>query len=58
MADEATEESNTIDLILTNHPTCFNRVKTIPVISDHDIVFAEIHTIISKQTWKSKDKPI
>ncbi|CAG2205559.1 unnamed protein product [Mytilus edulis] len=54
MVEEPTRESNTLDLIITNYPNCFNRVETISGISDHDIVFAELNTIPSKQTQKPR----
>jgi hypothetical protein len=45
MVEEPTRESNTLDLIITNFPNCFNRIETIPELSDHDIIFAELKTI-------------
>ncbi|CAG2222065.1 unnamed protein product [Mytilus edulis] len=54
MVEEPTRESNALDLIIPNFPNSFNKVETIPGISDHDIVFAELNTILSKQTKKPK----
>ncbi|CAG2250335.1 unnamed protein product [Mytilus edulis] len=55
MVEEPTKESNTLDLIITNYPNSFIRVETIHGISDHDIVFAELKTIPSKQTQKPRN---
>jgi hypothetical protein len=48
MVEEPTRESNTLDLIITNFPNYFNRIETIPGLSDHDIVFAELNKTYPK----------
>lgn len=42
LVEEPTRGLNTLDLLVTNNPSRFTRIKTIPGISDHDIVFSEI----------------
>ena len=51
---EPTRRSNTLDLIATNLPDRINRVKVIPGISDHEIVFMElsVHLNYRKQPRK------
>jgi hypothetical protein len=58
MVEEPTRESNTLDLIITNFPNCFNRIETIPGLSDHDIVFAELKTIPTKRTQRPRKIPL
>ena len=49
LVDKPTRDERTLDLILTNTPSLFNGIKTLPPIgkSDHDIVFTECN--ISKK---------
>ncbi|CAC5421635.1 unnamed protein product [Mytilus coruscus] len=47
IVEEPTRQTNTPDLLITNHPNSFKRVETLPGVSDHDIVFAEISVILS-----------
>ena len=52
LVEEPTREANTLDLIISNCPQLFPRVKVLPGLSDHDAVFCEIkvHTQMRKQT--------
>ena len=36
-----TRLNNTLDLFLTNHPSCINKCQPIPGISDHEIVYID-----------------
>ena len=58
LVEHETRGDNILDLILTNNPSKFNRVETLPGISDHDIVFAEIDTNIIKKTQKPRNIPL
>jgi hypothetical protein len=58
MVEEPTREPNTLDLIITNFQNCFNRIETIPGLSDHDIVFAELNTIPTKCTQRPRKIPL
>ena len=42
IVDQLTRGENTPDLIAVNNLTLVNRTETLPVISDHNAVFAEI----------------
>ena len=58
MVEEPTRGDNILDLIATNTPSSFTRVKTIPGISDHDIVFAEVDLKIKQKTQKPRSIPL
>ena len=58
MVEEPTRGENTLDLILTNNPSTFMRTETIPGISDHDIVFAEIDMATKKKIQKPRSIPL
>ncbi|VDI83601.1 Hypothetical predicted protein, partial [Mytilus galloprovincialis] len=49
IVEEPTRQTNTLDLLITNHPNSFTRVEILPGVSDHDIVFAEISVIPSRK---------
>jgi hypothetical protein len=56
LVTQLTREPNTLDLILTNCPSSFGRVETMPGLSDHDIVFTELD--INPQRAKQKPRDI
>ena len=58
MVEEPTRGENTLDLILTNNPSTFTRIETIPGISDHDIVFSEIDITTKKKIQKPRSIPL
>jgi hypothetical protein len=43
-----THKDKTLDLILTNYPATVNKVKTLPPIADHDIVYIECITSLRR----------
>jgi len=47
-----------LDLIVTNHPTCFRRIEVIPGLSDHDIVYAEIDILPVRNRQKPRQIPL
>ena len=55
MVKVPTRGTNTLDLIITNQPTSVNRIETLPGLSDHDIVFAEINIQPKKFTQKPRN---
>jgi hypothetical protein len=58
MVEEPTRGENTLDLILTNNPSTFMRTETIPGISDHDTVFAEIDIATKRKIQKPRSIPL
>ena len=50
LVDKPTRGERTLDIILTNTPSLFNGIKTLPPIgkSDHDIVFTECNTSLKR----------
>jgi hypothetical protein len=56
LVTQLTRGPNTLDLILTNCPSSFGRVETMPGLSDHDIVFTELD--INPQRAKQKPRDI
>ena len=50
-----TRGQNVLDLIITNYPASFNRIETLPGLSDHDIVFAEVNILTKKATQKPRN---
>ncbi len=50
-----TRGTNTLDLIITNQPSSFNRIETLPGLSDHDIVFTEVNIQAKKSTQKPRN---
>ncbi|MCS5551353.1 MAG: hypothetical protein NZ811_07535, partial [Gammaproteobacteria bacterium] len=55
--EEPTRGENTLDLIITNNPSRFTRVETIPGISDHEIVFSELDIRVKKKITKTTFYP-
>jgi outer membrane lipopolysaccharide assembly protein LptE/RlpB len=47
MVTEPTREKNTLDLIISNTPQLIPRVETMPRISDHKVVYAELNIDIA-----------
>ena len=50
-------EKNNLDLVITNNPSKFTRVETIPGISDHEIVFSELDIRVQKIIQKPRTIP-
>ena len=50
-----TRGMNTLDLIITNQPSSFNRIETLPGLSDHGIVFPEVNFQPKKSTQKPRN---
>jgi hypothetical protein len=51
-------EKNTLDLVITNNPSRFTRVETIPGISNHEIVFSELDITVQKISQKPRTIPL
>ena len=47
-----------MDLIVTNHPTCFLRIEVIPGLLDHEIVYAEINILLVRNHQKPCQIPL
>jgi hypothetical protein len=58
LVKQPTRGSNTLDLVVTNHPDSFRRVETLPGLSDHDIVFTEVNINPKKSIQKTKEHTI
>jgi hypothetical protein len=58
MVEEPTRGENTLDLVISNNPSCMTRVHTLPGISGHDIVFAEVDMKIKKKIQKPRSIPL
>ncbi|CAG2254949.1 unnamed protein product [Mytilus edulis] len=58
IVEEPTSQTNTLDLLITNHPNSFTRVEILPGVSDHDIVFAEISVIPSRKKQAARKIPL
>ena len=58
LVEKPTRGDNILDLIVTNHPTCFWRIKVIPYLSDHDIVYAEIDILPVRNRQKPHQIPL
>ena len=43
LVKQPTRVSNTLDLVVTNHPDSFSRVEILLGLSDHDIGFTEVN---------------
>ena len=56
--ESATRKDNTLDLLAVNNPTLINRIETLPGISDHDAVFAEIDINPKRYHQKRRQIPI
>jgi hypothetical protein len=52
LVKQPTRGSNTLDLVVTNHPDSLRRVETLPGLSDHDIVFTEVNINPKKSIQK------
>jgi hypothetical protein len=55
IVEVTTRGTNTLDLVITNHPSKIIRAETLPGISDHDIIFVEFDMIPTKKhhiPWK------
>ena len=55
VVEERTRGENTLDLIATNLPACVNRIETLPGLSDHEVVFAEmsVSATVNKQPQRN-----
>jgi hypothetical protein len=58
LVKQPTRGSNTLDLVVTNHPDSFRRVETLPGLSDHDIVFTEVNINPKKCIQKPRNIPL
>ena len=59
VATRSTENGeNTLDLLFTNNSSLVNRIDTMPPISDHDILFAEISTLPFRQEEAKREVPL
>jgi hypothetical protein len=58
LVTQPTRGPNTLDLILTNCPSSFGRVETMPRLSDHDIVFTELDINPQRAKQKPRDIPL
>jgi hypothetical protein len=58
LVKQPTRGSNTLDLVVTNHPDSFRRVETLPGLSDHDIVFTEVNINPTKSIQKPRNIPL
>ena len=56
IVDKPTRGERTLDLILTNTPSLFNGIKTLPPVgnADHDIVFTECETSLKRIKKQSR----
>jgi hypothetical protein len=52
IVEEPIRGENTLDLVITNNPSRFTRVETIPGISNHEIVFSELDIRVQKISQK------
>ena len=57
IVEEPTRGENTLDLVITNKPSRFTKVETIPGISDHEIVFSELDIRVKKKITKTTCYP-
>jgi hypothetical protein len=53
IVEEPIRGENTLDLVITNNPSRFTRVETIPGISNHEIVFSELDIRVQKISQKT-----
>jgi hypothetical protein len=58
MVEEPTRGENTLDLVISDNRSCITRVHTLPGISDHDIVFAEVDLKIKTKIQKPRSIPL
>ena len=58
MVEEPTRGENTLDLVISNNPSCMTRVHTLPGISGHGIAFAEVDMKIKKKIQKPRSIPL
>ena len=58
MVEEPKRGENTLDLVISNNPSCMTRVHTLPGISGHGIVFAEVDMKIKKKIQKPRSIPL
>ena len=58
LVEEPTRGTNTLDLIITNHPSKIIRIETMPGVSDHDMVFAEINCSPISNKQKRRQIPL
>jgi hypothetical protein len=58
MVEEPTRVENTLDLVISNNTSCITRVYTLPGISDHAIVLAEVDLTIKKKIQKPRSIPL
>ncbi|VDI53473.1 Hypothetical predicted protein [Mytilus galloprovincialis] len=58
LVNKPTKGPNTLDLVVTNHPDSYMRVETLPGLSDHDIVFAEVNLNLRKSIQKPRIIPL
>jgi hypothetical protein len=57
LVKQPTRGSNTLDIVVTNHPDSFRRVEALTVLSDHDIVFIEVNINPKKSIQKPRNIP-
>ena len=58
LVKQPTRESNTLDLVVTNHPDSFRRAETFPGLSVHDIFFTEERINPKKPSQKQRSIPL
>ncbi|XP_033750637.1 uncharacterized protein LOC117334902 [Pecten maximus] len=58
LVTDPTRNENTLDLLITNSSTLFQRLEIMPGISDHDIVFAEMQCTPRKIAQKPRQIPL
>jgi ATP-dependent helicase YprA (DUF1998 family) len=58
MVEEPTRGENTLDLVISDNRSGITRVHTLPGISDHDIVFAEVDLKIKTKIQKPRSIPL
>ncbi|CAH1276990.1 Hypp9451 [Branchiostoma lanceolatum] len=54
IVEKPTRGTNTLDIIVTNHPSLFPRVEIIPGLSDHDIPYAELQITNARLRQKER----
>ncbi|KAI8516360.1 hypothetical protein Bbelb_049410 [Branchiostoma belcheri] len=56
IVEKPTRGENTLDIIVTNHPSLFPRVEIVPGLSDHDIPYAELQ--ITNPCIRQKERQV
>ncbi|KAI8516831.1 hypothetical protein Bbelb_054120 [Branchiostoma belcheri] len=57
VVEKPTRGGNTLDLIVTNHPSLFQRIEIVPGLSDHDIPYVELQVTNARVRQKERQVP-